>query len=229
MSRFPPPLSFELHHTTQSCIVLDSSSQLFFSCSDRFSHITTVGTSSPPQKSRSPHPADLKKGGADIAASPSILVALLICCSARNAAHAGDLYPASSNSSVRLVSFRIVATSTCSWPSQHSCFFKKFHPPLVIVHPGPGSRHIVRPSVVMILVSSTRPFHTCDESWILTKPPAGISWSRNQFFPITSGVSCSRRNPGSCADVGIEGTFHRMFLRMTSEPFLSIGLLTTSG
>jgi len=24
-----------------------------------------------------------------------------------------------------------------------------------------------------------------DESWILTKPPAGISWSKNQFFPIS--------------------------------------------
>ena len=34
------------------------------------------------------------------------------------------------------------------------------------------------------------------------KPPAGISWSRNQLFPIISGVSCSRRSPGSYADVG---------------------------
>jgi len=110
-----------------------------------------------------------------------------------------------------------------------ACFFRKFHPPLVIVHPCPGSRHVIRPSVVMILVSSTRSSHTCDESWILTKPPAGISWSRNQFFPITSGVSCSRRSPGSCADVGIEGASHCMLLRMNSEPFLSIGLLTTSG
>ena len=40
--------------------------------------------------------------------------------------------------------------------------------PLVIVHPRPGSRHVVRPSVVIILVSSTRSSHTCDESWILT-------------------------------------------------------------
>jgi len=91
MSGFPPPF-FDLHHTTQSCIVLDSSSQLSFSCSDRLSHITTVGPSFPPQKNRSPRPADWKKGGADIAVSPSILVALLICCSARNTAHVGDLY-----------------------------------------------------------------------------------------------------------------------------------------
>ena len=94
----------------------------------------------------------------------------LICCSARNTAHVGDLYPASSNLSVRFVSFRIVLISACSWPSQHSCFFKKFHPPLVIAHPRPGSRHVGRPSVVMILVSSTRSSHTCDESWILTNP-----------------------------------------------------------
>jgi len=132
--------------------VLDSSSQLFFSCSDRLSHITTVGPSSFPQKSRSPRPADWKKGGADIAASPSILVALLICCSARNTAYVGCLYSACSNSSVRFVSFRIVVIR----PSQHSCFFRKFHPPLVIDHPRPGSRHVVRPSVVIILVSSTR-------------------------------------------------------------------------
>ena len=99
----------------------------------------------------------------------------------------------------------------------------------MIVHIQLGSRHVVKPSVVMILVSSTRSSHTCEESWILMKPPSGSSWSRNQLFPITSGVSCSRRSPGSCADVGIEGTSHRMLLRMNSEPFLSIGLLTTSG
>jgi len=52
---------FDLHHTTQLCIVLNSSSQLFFSCSDRLSHITTVGLSFSPQKSRSPRPADLKE------------------------------------------------------------------------------------------------------------------------------------------------------------------------
>jgi len=178
---------------------------------------------------RSPRPADWKKRRADIAASPSILVALLICCSARNTAYVGDLYPASSNTAVRLVSFRIVVISAFSWPFQHSCFFRKFHPPLLIVHPFLGSRHVVRPSIVMILVSSTRSSHTSDESWILTKPLAGISWSRNQSFPITSGVSCSRRRPMSYAAVGIEGASHCMLLRMNSEPFLSIGLLTTSG
>jgi len=141
--------------------MLASSSQLAFSCSDRLSHSTTVGPYFSPNKSRSLRPAELKKGGVDIAASPSILLALLICCSARNTAHVGDLYPAASNFSFRLVSFQIVAISACLWPSQPSCFFRKFHAPLVIVHPRPGSRHVVRPCVVMILVSSTRSSHSC--------------------------------------------------------------------
>ena len=38
----------------------------------------------------------------------------------------------------------------------------------------------------MILVSSTHSSYTCNESWILTKPPAGISWSRNQSEPLLS-------------------------------------------
>ena len=124
-------------------------------------------------------PTERKEGQTSLLHLPSILVALLIYCSARITAHIGDLYPASSNSSVRLVSFRIVAISACSWPrpSQHSRFFRKFHPPLVIVRPRPGSRHVVRPSVVMILISSNRSSHTCNESQILTNPPAGIfSW-----------------------------------------------------
>jgi len=143
-----------------------------------------------------------------------------MCCTARSTAHVGDLYPASSNSSVCLVSVRMVVISACLWPSQHSCFFRNFHPPLMIVHPRPGSRHVVKPSVAMILVSSTRSSHTCDKSWILSKPP----WSRNQIFPTTVGVSCSGRGRGSYAAVGIEGASHRMFLHM--KPFLSIGLLT---
>jgi len=45
----------------------------------------------------SPRPADWKKGGADISASPgpSSHLALLICCSAPSIDHVGDLYPAS--------------------------------------------------------------------------------------------------------------------------------------
>jgi len=117
-----------------------------------------------PQKSRSPRPANWEKGEADNAASPSILVALLICCSTRNTAHVGDLYRASSKSSVRLVSFQMVVISACSWPFHHSFLFRKFQSSLVIVHSRSGFRHVVKPSLVMILVSSTCLFHTCDES-----------------------------------------------------------------
>ena len=101
---------------------------------------------------------------ADITASPSIHLALLICCSACNTAHVGDLYLASSNSSVCLVSFQMVVISACSWSSHPSFLLRKFHPPLVMVSRRPGSRHTVRPFIVMILVSSTRSSHTCDES-----------------------------------------------------------------
>jgi len=116
------------------------------------------------------------------------------------------LYLASSNSSVRLVSFRIAEIGTCSWSSQHSCFFRKFHPPQVIVHARPGSRHVVRPSVVMIIVSSTRSFHTYDKSKILMKPPAsaGILWQETILFNLwwhflltkEARVICSRWHQG---------------------------------
>ena len=107
--------------------------------------------------------------------------------------------------------------------------FQKVPSPLVIVHPRPGARHVGRPSVVMILVSSSLSFHTCDESKILTKPLAGIPRSSHQSLPISSGVSCSRGRRGSYAVIGIEGTFHRILLHMNSKPFSSIRLLTMSG
>ena len=127
-----------------------------------------------------------------------------------------------------LVSFRVVIFSACSWPSQRSCFFRNFHLPLAIVHPHSGSIHVVKSFVVMIFISSTCSAYTCDKSRILTKP-AKISGSRNQVFPITCGVSCSRRRRGPYTAVGIKGASHRMFLRMNSKPFLSIGLLTIGG
>ena len=101
-------------------IVLAPFSQLDFSCPDRLSHITTVGFSCFPQKRKCPRRTywPWKTGVADIAASPSIFVALLICCSARNTVHVGDLEPASSDSSVRLFPFWMVVISACSWPVQ---------------------------------------------------------------------------------------------------------------
>jgi len=75
-------------------------------------------------------PAERKERQTGIAASPWIMVALLICCSARNTARVGDLHPASFKSSVRFVSFRMVVISACSfqmvmiiacsWPSHPS-------------------------------------------------------------------------------------------------------------
>jgi len=55
----------------------------FHCCSDRLSHVNIIGPCVFPQKSRSPRPDDWKKGEADIAGSPSILMALLIYCSVR--------------------------------------------------------------------------------------------------------------------------------------------------
>jgi len=152
-------------------------------------------------------------------------VALLIRCSARNTTHIGDLYSAISNSSVRVVSLQIDVISGCSWQSQHFCF-QKIPFPANDCH-GPSSSWAQACSQTFCCDDSpsTRSAHTCDESWILMKPPAGISWSRNQVFHVTSGISCSERRQKSYAAVGIEGTSHRMFLRMNSELFLSIGLL----
>jgi len=192
-----------------------TSSQLVFSCSDGPSHITTVGPSFS-QSSRFPRPnwkkgarPNWKKGGADIIVFPSILVAQLIYYSARDTAHFCDLYLASSNSFFCWVSFWMVVISACSWPSHRSFLFRKLYPPLLIVHPRSGSRHVtvVKPSLVLILVSSSRSSHTCDKSCILMKPLAGISWSRIQVYygPITSCISCSTRRWGSYAAAGIEG------------------------
>jgi len=79
----------DLHQTTKSFYW-----PLFFDhCSkpNKPSHSTTVCPSSSPKNFRSPCPADSKNGGADIIASPSSLLALLIFCSARSIDHVGDL------------------------------------------------------------------------------------------------------------------------------------------
>ena len=118
-----------------------------------------------------------------------------------------------------IVSCRMVVFSTCSWPSQPSYFVRKFHPPLMTVHPRPGSRHVAGTSVsgdnsrfVHSLLQYLRRVQDSDE------PPAGIFWSKNQFIPISNSVSCARRRSGSYASVGIEGASHRMLLRKNSEP-----------
>ena len=161
-------------------------------------------------------------------ASPSIRVALLTCCSARNIFHVGDLYPASSFSSICSASFRIMVISSCSQPFHLSFFFKKFQAPLVIVHPRPGSMHVDRPSVVMILVPFTYSSHTKDDSCILMNPPFGISWSRNHVLPISRFNSCSGRSLGSLAAVDIDGASHKS-RRVNADPSWMIGFLMMIG
>jgi len=53
---------------------------------------------------------------------------------------------------------------------------------LAIVHPLCGSMHVVRPSVVLILVLPLRSSQSSDSARILTYPPFGISRSKNQFI-----------------------------------------------
>ena len=161
--------------------------------------------------------------------SPSIRVALLTCCSARNNLHVGDLYPASFFSSIRSVSFRIVVISSCSQPFDPSFFFKKFQAQPGIVHLRLGSMHVVRPSVVMILVLSTHSSHSKDDSWILMNLPFGISWSRNHVLLISRLNSCSGRSLGSLAAVDIDGASHRKCRCVKDDPSWMIGFLMIIG
>ena len=61
----------DLHQTIQSFDLAIFSDRCSCSDSDKLSHTTTIGPSFSPQNFRSPPPADWKKGGADIIASPS--------------------------------------------------------------------------------------------------------------------------------------------------------------
>jgi len=112
-------------------------------------------------------------GGYYSITSPSSLLALLIFCSARSIDYVGDPNPASSFSSVRLVSSQwMTVISSCSW-SNHR-FRKKFQLLLAIVSPLCGSMHVVRPSVVLILVLPRRSSQSNDSARILTNPPSGF-------------------------------------------------------
>ena len=119
-------------------------------------------------------------------------------CSARNIDHVGDLYPASSFYSVRLVSSWITVISSCS-RSNH-CFREKIQLLLTIVHPLCGSMHVVRPFVVLIPVLPRRSSQCSDSARILTYPPFGISQSKDLcrflhavFVPAEAG--CHQRPP----------------------------------
>ena len=94
---------FDLYYTIQSCIVLASSRQLLFSCSDSSPILLPLVPLFPPRRVDLLVPPTEKREGR----TSLLLLELLICCSARNTAHVGDLYPASSKSSLQLVSFSI--------------------------------------------------------------------------------------------------------------------------
>jgi len=92
-------------------------------------------------------------------------------CSARSIDHVGDLYPACSVSFVCLVPSWMTVISSCS-RSNHR-FRKKFQLLFAIGNPLCGSMHVVRPSVVLILVSPRRSSQSNDSSRILTYPLFG--------------------------------------------------------
>jgi len=93
--------------------------------SDKYSRRTTVGLSCPPQNFRSPRPANGKKGGVDMNASPSSLLSSLIFFSARSIDHVCDLHPASFFSSMRLVSSWMTVISLILGPSPIFAFVNK--------------------------------------------------------------------------------------------------------
>jgi len=146
-------------------------------------------------------------------ASPSSLLALLIFCSAHSIDRVGDLCPASSFSSVRLVSSWMTMISSCSRSNHRFC--KKFQLLLAIVHPLCSSMHVVRPSIVVILVLPRRSSQSSDSARILTYPPFGISRSKNQSMLIYACTSRSSRSRVLSTASSLEGVSHciRRFTR----------------
>ena len=244
-SSFP----LDLHQTTQYFDSLIFCDHCSCSNSDKLDHTTTVGPSSSPQNFRSPRPADWKKGGADITASPSSLLALLIFCSARSIDHFSDLYPASSFSSVRLVSSWMTVISSCSRSNHHFCKNSNCCcncPPYVRLHACNEAlcsfkkkgclleskwmiKYDLLPSVVFILVLPRRSSQSSDSARILTYPPFGISWSKNQFMPISACTSRSGRSRGSSTASGLEGASHCICRFTRAGPFLLDAFLRWSG
>ena len=107
---------------------------------------------------------------------------------------------------------------SCSQSNHH--FRKKFQLLLAIVRPLCGSMHVVRPSVVHILVLPRCSSESSDSARILTFPPFGISQSKNQLMPISACTSRSGRRRGLSTASGLEGASHciRRFTR--AGPFL---------
>jgi len=119
---------------------------------------------------------------------------------------------------VRLVSSWMTVISSCSW-SNHR-FRKKFQLLLAIVHPLCSSMHVVRPSVVCILVLPRRSSQSSDSARILTYPSFDISWSKNQFMPNSACTCRSGRSRVSSTASGLEGASHCIRLFIRAGPFL---------
>jgi len=99
-------------------------------------------------------------------------------------------------------------------------FRKKFQLLLAIVHPLCGSMHVVRPSVVLILVLPRHSYQSSDCARILTYPPFGISRSQNQVMPISASASRSGRSRGLSTASGLEGASHCIRRFTCAGPFL---------
>ena len=129
-----------------------------------------------------------------------------------------DLYSASSFSSVRLVSSYMTVISSHS-RSNHR-FRKNFQLLLAIVYPLCGCMHVVRPSVVLILVLPRRSSHSSNIARILTYPPSSISRSKNQLMLISACTSRFCRSRGSSMASGLEGASHCIRRITRAGPFL---------
>ena len=153
---------------------------------------------------------------ADFTALPSSLLALLVFCSARSIDHGGDLYPASSLSSMCLLFFDDRDQLLLSVHHVR----KKFQLLLAIFHPLCGFMHVLRPSVFLILELPRRSSQRSDSARILTYPPFGISRSKNQFMPISACTSRSGRSRGSSTASSLEGASHCIRCFTRARPFL---------
>jgi len=76
--------------------------------------------------------------------------------------------------------------SACSWPSYRSFLFKNFYSSLMIDHPRPGCRHVIKPCVEMRLILFARSSHISNEFNPIntTIPVAGI------FLSLVAFVAC---------------------------------------
>ena len=80
--------------------------------------------------------------------------------------------------------------------------------------------HVVRPSVVLVLVWPRRSSQNSNSASILTYPVFGISWSINQFMSSSACTSGSGRSKGSWTASGLEGASYCICRFTRAVPFL---------